>query len=105
MWRKAVLSEDGQERTISLPDGSESTEKLITYDAEAMQYRYTAKEIGPPFDTYVSTFTVLGMGGKTILTWEADFTAVKGAPEDKVKQMLEHIYGACVPSLQARFNA
>ncbi len=107
-WHPAIgrseLSADGQQRTNQLPDGSESVEQLVTYDADAMQYRYKIVNLGPPLLDFLATFTVMGLGEKTVLTWEADFDPVPGAPADKVKQMLEHIFGACVPWLQAKFN-
>ncbi|PIE18266.1 MAG: hypothetical protein CSA66_04990 [Proteobacteria bacterium] len=102
---KAELSKDGQRRTLHMPDGSTSVERIVTYDDAAMQYRYAIVDPGPPLKDMLATFTVMSLGGKTVLTWEADFDAVPGAPVDKVKAMLEHIFGAAKPWLVERFGA
>lgn len=105
MITKSEVSKDGKIRTLSLPDGSTSQERLITHDDKAMQYRYTLEGASAmPVKNYQSAVTVMALGERTLFTWEADFDVPAGPPEAQVTGMIQRIYDAAAPTLKERFG-
>jgi len=106
MITKCDLSADGKVRTLHLPDGSTSQERLINHDDAAMQYRYTLEgKSSMPVQNYVSIVTVQPFGERSLFTWEADFDIPAGAPEGQVVGMIQRIYDAAQPGLKELFGA
>lgn len=103
--QRSDVDADGRVRTLHMPDGSTSQERLITHDDAAMQYRYTlhGKSSLPVLD-FQGTVTVQPLGERSLFTWEADFDVPKGAPEAQVVAALQRIFDAVVPGLQQRFG-
>jgi len=104
--QRSEVSEDGKVRTLQMPDGSTSQERLITHDDAAMQYRYTlhGKSTLPVLD-FQGTVTVQPFGERSLFTWEADFDVPKGVPEAQVVAILQRIFDAPKAGLAERFGA
>ena len=103
--QKSDVSPDGKVRTLQMPDGSTSQERLITHDDAAMQYRYTTHGASTlPVVDFQGSVTVVPIGERCLFTWEADFDAAKGAPEAQVIAILQRIFDAAAPGLKARFG-
>lgn len=106
MIQKSEVSGDGKIRTLTMPDGSTSQERLIGHDDNAMQYRYTMHgESSLPVTDFTGTVTAMALGERTLFTWEATFDVVPGAPADQVVGMLQQrIFDSAGPQLKELFG-
>ena len=82
-WHPAVAKCEGKggneadaTRTLTLKDGGTIEEKMKTYDAAAMSYKYTIEQVDPkvlPVSNYQATLSVAAEGTGSKITWKAGF--------------------------------
>lgn len=108
-WHPAIkrcdLSADGKIRTLHMPDGSTSQERLLSKSDGDKTYRYEAVNPGGPVSALTGTFSVTAKGAdKAQVVWSADVDLAPGIPEAQAKQMLGGIFNAAVLGLRQRFS-
>lgn len=88
-------------RHLTLKDGAQLTEKLVSIDPAAKSLTYTIVEGPLPVTNYMSTLKVVAKGQGATFDWSGTFDA-KGAPDADVVKTLTGIYAAGVDSLAAK---
>lgn len=90
----------GAARTLHLVDGTVVRERLEALDPEGRRARWEVLSFSKlPLRELHYTVTVQDQGSAACdVTWELDFEAA-GAPEEKVRGMLEGIFGSIRASL------
>jgi mxaD protein len=67
-------NQKGAERLLTLQDGGTIKEKLLSYNAKKMYFKYSILEGVLPVSNYVSTVSVKSEGeNKTLVEWEGSF--------------------------------
>ena len=106
-WHSAVenseLSEEGQERTLSLAGGGVIVERLESMDDGSRTYTYSIKESPLPIANYTSTIRVSGEGDDCTIDWSSEFDAV-GAPESEASAAVQGFYQAGFDNLKKMFG-
>lgn len=92
---KCVSSEvDGTlRRTLTLPDGAELVEDLVSRDDAAMTYTYRIVEGPLPVANYESTIAVAPQGEGSRISWSGTFDA-DGATDAEASDIIGGIYDA-----------
>ncbi len=106
-WHPAVenseLSEEGQERTLSLAGGGTIIERLEKMDDGSRTYTYSIKESPLPIANYTATIKVTGEGDDCTIDWSSEFDAA-GAPESDATAAIQGIYQAGFDNLKKMFG-
>ena len=76
----------GAERTFSLPNG-EMTERLVSFDDQAMTLTYEIVAGPWPVRDYLATIRVEDSGGDAEVAWSAAFDT-EGASEEKAVELV-----------------
>ncbi len=106
-WHPAVekseLTEEGQERTLSLAGGGTIVERLEKMDDGSRTYTYSIKESPLPIANYTATIRISGEGDNCTIDWSSEFDAV-GAPETDATAAIQGIYQAGFDNLKKMFG-
>lgn len=103
-WHPAVakceLSKDGDEtyRTLTLGDGGQIFEKLVSRDDDKMTYTYTIEKGPLPVKAYTSTISVTEAGDGSTIGWTGTFEA-EGASDEDATKVVTGIYEAGLDEL------
>jgi len=106
-WHPAVekseLTEEGQERTLSLAGGGKIVERLEKMDDGSRTYTYSIKESPLPVSNYSSTIKVTGEGESCTIDWSSEFES-DGASETDATAAIQGIYQAGFDNLKKMFG-
>jgi hypothetical protein len=94
-----TLEDGGNNRRLTLGDGAQLLEKLISHDDSARTYTYSILESPLPFSDYVSTVKVSQSDDGCTVDWSSEFTP--GGPEDEVCGAVQGIYQAGLDNLKS----
>ena len=96
-WHEAVakceISKEGDVtyRTLTLGDGAQLLEKLVSWDDGKMSYTYTIEKGPLPVKAYESTLSVSEAGDGSTLEWKGTFEA-EGASDEEATKLITGIY-------------
>ncbi len=106
-WHPAVekseLTEEGQERTLSLAGGGTIVERLENMDDGSRTYTYAITDSPLPVANYRATITVTGEGDESTIEWSSEFDPM-GAAEGEAADVIRGIYQAGFDNLQKMFG-
>lgn len=107
-WHPAIAEcklESGGKRLLTLRDGGEILERQIERDDRAMRYSYGTESGGPlpVSDDYRATLMVAEQGGKSVVTWRAEFTA-KGATDAQAAEVMGGIFAAGLEGIRKQLR-
>lgn len=100
VWHPAVAKSEltrgsgvknGDIRVLTLGDGAQIIEKLVSFDNDRRSYAYTIEKGPLPVKNYRSRLEVSEKDGKTLVTWSSTFDAA-GAPNDKAVEIIGGVY-------------
>lgn len=90
----------GARRICTLQDGTKVFERLVTLNEKKRMIRYSIIQSHLPFDSYLGTIRVRGLGQhKCEIEWSSTFDAV-GVPEAQVVAMIEDLYVQAIKGLE-----
>ncbi|GEM_PF-174905 len=96
--RASTMAADGRQRRITLNDGAEFVETLMTYDLRRYRYRYRVEDPNPlPFTDYVGTVRVIPLGSTSRVVWSATYRPTGDA--GKVQETLRGLFAAGLDEL------
>jgi len=106
-WHPAVTSsepESGQQtRRLTLGDGSQIVEELVSNDDGSRTYTYSIVHPGPlPVKNYQGTIHVEADGEEAVVTWSGSFDPVGEA--ETAQQALQDVYAAGLDNLRKLFS-
>ncbi len=94
----------GAIRLLTLGNGAQITEKLVSNKHGEKSYTYEITESPLPIADYVSTITVSAAeDGKSTVTWSSSFDA-NGATDEEAVNTIAGIYDAGLNNLDKHFN-
>ncbi len=107
-WIGPVTSSDQQQggsvRLLTLADGAQISEHLISHDEGAMMYSYGILQSPLPVSNYRSTLKVSDNGdGTSTVDWSSAFEAM--IDEEKAKGIVSGVYQAGFAGLKEKFDA
>lgn len=105
-WHPAVAASQQQDkiRVLTLADGAQITEKLISIDEEQSCYSYSIEESPLPISHYQSSIQVKDNGqGGSVVSWSSHFNA-DGASDQEAEEVIRGIYQAGLSNLAALYN-
>lgn len=108
-WHPAVakceISKDGDVtyRTLTLGDGAQIYEKLVSWDDDAMAYTYTIEKGPLPVKSYTSTVSVTEAGDGSTIEWKGNFEA-NGASDEEATKVISGIYDAGLGEITKRLS-
>jgi len=91
--------EGRRQRSLTLPDGAELVEELVSRDDDAMAYTYRILEGPLPVANYESTISVSASGDGSTIGWSGTFDA-EGASDAEATDVIGGIYDAGLASLK-----
>ena len=97
----------GQERTITLRDGSVMRERLLALDDVRRSYTYSLVESPLPVSAHSSTVTLLPVttDDATFVSWSADFVVEGGEQPGLVDGVREQVMIAGFDGMRVRVGA
>lgn len=95
----------GAQRVLTLQDGGQVKETLLTYIPKSHQYTYKITDGVLPVNQYVSTVRVNSNGqGKSLVVWESHFLPKSPADEKTARETIKGVYDAGLNQLQKILN-
>jgi len=105
-WHPAVASSDRDNavRVLTLGNGAQITETLLSKDEGNRSYRYQIDKSPLPVSDYESEIKVTldGQGG-SIVTWSSNFNA-SGASDAEAEKTIRGVYQAGLQNLDKLYN-
>lgn len=99
----SVLEDNGTLRHLTLGDGGEVFERLVTLDKPGMRCTYAITDSPLPIENYSATLSVADNGdGTSTVTWESAFAPT--VAEAEAQGIIEGIYQAGFDALKQRFG-
>jgi carbon monoxide dehydrogenase subunit G len=95
----------GAMRILTLKDGARLTEKLTSYDSNAMSMSYRITDGPLPITRYRSTIQVTPANGGSLLTWSSTFRGKSDPPKEgeddaSLKELISGVYTAGFDNLK-----
>lgn len=105
-WHPAVASSDRNDnvRVLTLGNGAQITETLLSKDEDNRSYRYQIDKSPLPVSDYESEIKVKldGQGG-SVVTWSSSFNA-SGASDAEAEKTIRGVYQAGLQNLGKLYN-
>ncbi len=96
-------SEAGAIRTLTLQDGGEVKERLLSLDNKKRILKYTISESPMPIENYEGKMEVKNLSDtKSEFIWSSTFEAAEGTEQD-MKKALSGLYSLGVEGLKKKF--
>ena len=82
----------GAVRVLTLEDGSQISETLVSFQPEENVYTYTITESQLPISEHQGKISTTSQDGITIVNWEASYVTDNAADADTVAQTIQELF-------------
>lgn len=112
-WHPAVVASTlqgsgqarGDIRVLTLGNGAEIREELVSWDGEGMSYSYDILASPLPVSGYTSTLSVSGNGeGRSRITWESSFDPKGDTPSADAEETIRGVYRGGLDAVARLFD-
>ena len=92
----------GAVRVLTLNDGSQITEQLVSFQPEENIYTYTITDSVLPISEYESHISAMSKDGTTLVKWEARYATDTTADADMAAPVIQELFEAGLAGLKMK---